>query len=120
MESSGDGARVLGERTRGPTGARSGGGAGRANPPPPPPPPSTGGLPKDVFFPHLGDGDPVIAWSAPNNPRISAACPRLKIVSRCGVGTDSVDMTAAAQAGVVATNTPGAMAEAVADFAFGL
>jgi phosphoglycerate dehydrogenase-like enzyme len=62
----------------------------------------------------------VIGSSDPYNRRVFAACPDLKIVVRCGVGIDSVDMQAAAEAGIVATNTPGAMSEAVADFAFGM
>ncbi len=62
----------------------------------------------------------VIGSSDPYTRRVFAASPDLKIVARCGVGTDSVDMAAAAEAGIVATNTPGAMSEAVADFAFGL
>lgn len=62
----------------------------------------------------------VIGSSDPYTARVFAACPDLRIVARCGVGTDSVDMRGAAEAGVVATNTPGAMSEAVADFAFGM
>ncbi len=64
--------------------------------------------------------DAVIASSEPYNAQVFAACPQLKLVARCGVGTDAVDMAAAAAAGVVATNTPGAMTEAVADYTFAL
>ncbi|MCW3096848.1 MAG: D-isomer specific 2-hydroxyacid dehydrogenase [Chthonomonadaceae bacterium] len=64
--------------------------------------------------------DTVIASSEPYNARVFAACPQLKLVARCGVGTDAVDMAAAAEAGVVVTNTPGAMTEAVADYTFAL
>lgn len=44
--------------------------------------------------------------------------PRLKVISRYGVGVDKVDLLAATQAGVVVTNTPGANALAVAEHAF--
>jgi phosphoglycerate dehydrogenase-like enzyme len=44
----------------------------------------------------------------------------LKIISRCGVGYDSIDVAAATECGVVVTITPGAMTEAVADYTFGL
>src|SRR3954447_985766 len=79
-----------------------------------------GPLTEDELIAALDGCQAVIASSDPYNARIFAACPDLKIVARCGVGTDSVDMQAAADAGVVATNTPGAMSEAVADFAFGM
>ncbi len=44
----------------------------------------------------------------------------LKIISRWGVGYDSIDVAAATAAGVVVAYTPGLLDEAVADYAFGL
>lgn len=44
----------------------------------------------------------------------------LKIISRWGVGFDSIDIPAATQRGVVVANTPGLLDEAVADCAFAL
>ncbi|MGW8482956.1 NAD(P)-dependent oxidoreductase [Microbacterium sp. NPDC055903] len=41
--------------------------------------------------------------------------PRLRVVSRYGVGVDNVDVAEAARRGIVVTNTPGANAGAVAD-----
>ena len=82
--------------------------------------PRPGPLPEDELIALLQDCDAVIGSSDPYTARVFAACPRLKLVARCGVGTDSVDMAAAAAAGVIATNTPGAMSEAVADFTFAL
>jgi lactate dehydrogenase-like 2-hydroxyacid dehydrogenase len=49
-----------------------------------------------------------------------AACPNLKIIANFGVGYDSVDVAAAAQRGVVITNTPEVLTEEVADTALGL
>ncbi|SDQ64894.1 NAD(P)-dependent oxidoreductase [Microbacterium sp. cf332] len=49
-----------------------------------------------------------------------AAAPRLRIVARHGVGTDNVDLEAAARAGVWVTTTPGANARAVAEHVFAL
>jgi D-3-phosphoglycerate dehydrogenase len=43
------------------------------------------------------------------------ACPRLRLVSIWGTGTDNVDLKAAAARGVTVTNTPGANAIAVAE-----
>jgi phosphoglycerate dehydrogenase-like enzyme len=44
----------------------------------------------------------------------------LKIISRWGVGYDSIDHAAAAQAGVVVAFTPGVLNETVADYTFAL
>ena len=43
------------------------------------------------------------------------ACPRLKLISIWGTGTDNVDLKAAAARGIAVTNTPGANALAVAE-----
>ncbi|PTW63045.1 lactate dehydrogenase-like 2-hydroxyacid dehydrogenase [Breoghania corrubedonensis] len=49
-----------------------------------------------------------------------AALPDLEIISSFGVGYDAVDVAAAAQAGVVVTNTPGVLDEEVANTALAL
>ncbi|TDO54370.1 lactate dehydrogenase-like 2-hydroxyacid dehydrogenase [Kribbella sp. VKM Ac-2527] len=46
--------------------------------------------------------------------------PKLQIVSSFGVGYDKIDATAAAERGVVVTNTPGVLDDEVADTALGL
>jgi phosphoglycerate dehydrogenase-like enzyme len=46
---------------------------------------------------------------------VLARCPKLKLISIWGTGTDNVDLTAAAARGVTVTNTPGANAVAVAE-----
>jgi phosphoglycerate dehydrogenase-like enzyme len=45
---------------------------------------------------------------------------RLKIISRWGVGYDSVDIGAATAQGIVVANTPGLLNETVADYTFAL
>ena len=45
---------------------------------------------------------------------------RLKVIARYGVGVDNVDLRAAAEHGIVVTNTPGANAGAVAELVIGL
>ena len=79
-----------------------------------------GPLPEAELIEALKECDAIVGSSDPYNANVFAACPRLKIVARCGVGTDSVDMAAATAAGIIATNTPGAMAEGVADYTFAL
>src|SRR5688572_6592782 len=82
--------------------------------------PVAGPLPIDDLIPLLRDADAVVASSDPYNQRVFSECPLLKVVSRCGVGYDSIDIPAATDSGVVVTITPGAMTEAVADYTFGL
>lgn len=48
------------------------------------------------------------------------AAPGLRVLARYGVGVDNVDLPAAAERGVVVTNTPGANAQAVADHTLAL
>src|SRR5579864_1569442 len=64
--------------------------------------------------------DAVVAIIEPYTAGVFAASPQLRHVARVGVGYDAVDVAAATQRGVLVTNTPGANATAVADFAFGM
>lgn len=82
--------------------------------------PEAGPLAEAVLIEQLQGMDAVIASSDPYNERVFAACPQLKVVSRCGVGIDSVDAEAATRAGIIVTNTPGAMTESVGDYTFAL
>jgi glyoxylate reductase len=58
------------------------------------------------------------------NDRIDAqlldACPRLRVVATCAVGTDNVDLAAAQARGIAVGNTPGVLTDATADLAFAL
>lgn len=47
-------------------------------------------------------------------------CPKLRVVANCGGGVEKIDIETATTRGVVVTNTPGTMANAAADLAFGL
>ncbi len=46
---------------------------------------------------------------------IMDSAPNLKIITRYGIGYDKVDVEAATQRGILVTNTPGVLTEAVAD-----
>jgi glyoxylate reductase len=48
------------------------------------------------------------------------ACPRLRAIANMAVGTDNVDVEAAAARGIAVGNTPGVLTDATADLAFAL
>jgi len=52
--------------------------------------------------------------------RVIENAPKLKVISRYGVGVDQVDLDAAREKGIVVCNSPGANANAVADLTFAL
>jgi D-3-phosphoglycerate dehydrogenase len=56
-----------------------------------------------------------IAGTAPVTGEHLQAAPALRVVARYGVGVESVDLQAAARAGVAVTNTPGANSDAVCE-----
>jgi glyoxylate reductase len=51
---------------------------------------------------------------------MDAAGPDLRVVANCAVGFDNIDLGAAAERGVVVTNTPDVLTEATADLAWAL
>jgi len=61
-----------------------------------------------------------IAGVAPITSEMLDLAPNLKIISRYGVGVDSVDLLAAKDHGVLVANTPGANSNAVAELALSL
>jgi len=52
--------------------------------------------------------------------RVFQACPRLRLLSLWGTGTDHVDLAAAVRHGVTVTNTPGVSAVSIAEHALAL
>ena len=61
-----------------------------------------------------------IVSTDPFDAVVFAAAPRLRVVARVGIGTDSIDLDAATRAGVAVTTTPGALEETVADHTLAL
>lgn len=66
------------------------------------------------------DADALIVGNDKVPGRVIHACPKLRVIAKHGVGTDSIDLLAAEQQGIVVTNAPGANSHEVADLTFGL
>lgn len=56
----------------------------------------------------------------PTTREVLEACPKLKVVSRMGVGVDSIDLDAATELGVLVCNVPGINTAEVADHAMAM
>lgn len=59
--------------------------------------------------------DALIAGLEPLTGEVLEGCPNLKVISRCGTGTDNVDFKAAEKLGIRVFNTPDEPAEAVSE-----
>src|SRR5690606_18101741 len=68
----------------------------------------------------LDGAEIAVTQMAPFTKRVFAAAPQLKLVSVCRGGPVNVDLTAATEAGVAVTFTPGRNAAAAAELAVGL
>ena len=68
----------------------------------------------------VADFDILIAGTEPITRRVIGAGRRLRLISRVGVGLDSVDLAAARDHGVAVAYTPEAPADAVAELTIGL
>ena len=65
----------------------------------------------------LQDMDGLIAGTERLDRGILSGAPKLRVISRCGIGLDNVDMEAAADLGIQVYNTPEAPVDAVAELA---
>lgn len=68
----------------------------------------------------IGDFDALIAGTEPITAGVLEKAVRLRVISRVGIGLDSVDLEAARQRGIQVTYTPDAPAPAVAELVIGL
>lgn len=86
-------------------------------------PPRSGPLEAAELLEALGGGiDAVLASPDAYNAAVLASpqAARLKVISRWGVGYDSIDISAATHSGVVVAYTPGLLDDTVADYTFAL
>jgi D-3-phosphoglycerate dehydrogenase len=74
---------------------------------------------EEVLVERIRDFDIVIniRSSTRFSEHVFAACPRMKLLSIWGTGTDNIDLLAAQQHGVTVTNTPGVAAISIAEHA---
>jgi phosphoglycerate dehydrogenase-like enzyme len=68
----------------------------------------------------LGDAVAAIVSVDPFDRDVLGAAPKLRVISRVGVGTDSIDVPRATELGIAVAVTPGANAETVADHTLAL
>ncbi len=68
----------------------------------------------------LADSEASIAGSEPYSRKVIQALPKLRVISRSGVGFDAVDLQACDEAGVVVTTTPGVNHHSVAEHTIAL
>ena len=75
----------------------------------------------DEYIDALKDVDGALVATWPLTDRhVLESCPKLKVVSRMGVGVDSIDLDAATELGVLACNVPGVNTVEVADHAMAM
>ena len=75
---------------------------------------------EDVLTDLVGDVQAVIAGLEPYNRRVIAAAPELRVIARCGVGYDTVDVTACDERDIAVTITPGTNHHSVAEHALAM
>jgi D-3-phosphoglycerate dehydrogenase len=77
-------------------------------------------LTEDELIEMVEDFDIIIAGTEPITQKVIENAPNLKLISRVGIGLDSVDLLAAQKNGIKVSYTPDAPAPAVAELTLGL
>lgn len=78
-------------------------------------------IPRDELLRRVAATDAIVSFLTDRiDAEVFAAAPSLKIVANVAVGYDNVDVAAASARGVVVTNTPDVLTEAVAEFTWAL
>jgi len=77
-------------------------------------------LTEDELAEMITDFDVIIAGTEPITKQVMDNAPNLKMISRVGIGLDSVDLLEAEKRGIVVSYTPDAPAPAVAELTIGL
>ena len=67
-----------------------------------------------------GDADALIVQFSPITWEVIAGLTRCKIIARCGIGVDNIDIAAATERGIWVTNVPDYCIDEVADHTLGM
>jgi phosphoglycerate dehydrogenase-like enzyme len=76
-------------------------------------------LSEEELLLYVGDIDGIICGDDRITARVLAGAPHLKVISKWGTGTDSIDRATAAELGITVCNTPDAFSLPVADTTLG-
>jgi glyoxylate reductase len=80
-----------------------------------------GGMPRAEMLARVADKDALIPVITDRvDDEVLDAAPNLKIIANIGVGYDNIDAAAARKRGVIVTNTPDVLTDAVAELTWGL
>ena len=77
-------------------------------------------LAEDALIEAVEESNAIIAGTEPISRNVIEAAPHLEVISRVGVGIDSIDASAAAQRGILLFNTPDSPVQAVAEHTLAL
>src|SRR5258708_26542694 len=70
----------------------------------------------EEFLEQAADCDALLnTYAGPITAEVMTRMPKCKIIARYGIGVDTIDLDAATQAGIIATNNPTYCIEAVAE-----
>ena len=70
----------------------------------------------EAFFPEAADCDALLnTYAGPITAEIMAQMPNCRVISRYGIGVDTIDLDAATEAGIIVTNNPTYCVEEVAE-----
>jgi glyoxylate reductase len=83
--------------------------------------PSDEPVPLDRLRQEVAEADGILSYFTERwDAERLAWAPRLRVLANMAVGYDNIDLAACTAAGVLVTNTPGVLTDAVADLTFGL
>jgi phosphoglycerate dehydrogenase-like enzyme len=84
------------------------------------PPPDVDTMRAEVLAELVGDAEAAIAGMEPYNRAVLDGAPHLRVIARCGVGYESVDVAACDERAIAVTTTPGTNHHSVAEHALAM
>lgn len=69
--------------------------------------------------PFLGEAEVLVTAYSPIDERVLSAAPRLRLIVKAGIGTETIDTDAAERHGVIVTCTPGTNIHSVVEYTLG-